>query len=125
MPALTNNHLLSVFGLDENNIFVGGADGTMIQYNGSEWLPMETDGRWTFKDIWGSAPDNVYTVVTDGRILHYNGKTWSPMETEKLPPMTGVLVWHLMRFMPAPDWVKFFDMMAALGNLCRREPTPM
>ena len=51
---------------------------------------METGGRWTFKDIWGSAPDNVFTVVTDGRILHYDGKTWSPMETEKLPPMTGV-----------------------------------
>ena len=47
MSELTSNHLLSIFGLDENNIFVGGADGTMIQFNGNEWLPMETDGRWT------------------------------------------------------------------------------
>ena len=90
MSELTSNHLLSIFGLDENNIFIGGADGTMLHYDGSAWSSMDTDGRWTFKDIWGSAPDNVFAVVTDGRILHYDGKTWSPMETEKLPPMTGV-----------------------------------
>ena len=29
MSDLTSNHLLSIFGLDENNIFIGGADGTM------------------------------------------------------------------------------------------------
>ena len=91
MSALTSSHLLSIFGFNENDIFVGGAEGILLHYDGSQWSPMETGGRWTFKDIWGSAPDNVYAVVTDGRILHYDGKAWSPDEDmDKLPPMTGI-----------------------------------
>ena len=91
MSVLTSSHLLSVFGFNENDIFVGGAEGTMLHYDGNQWTPMETGGRWTFKDIWGSAPDNVFAVVTDGRILHYDGKVWAPDDDmEKLPPMNGI-----------------------------------
>ena len=126
MSALTSSHLLSVFGFSENDIFVGGAEGTMLHYDGSQWTPMETGGRWTFKDIWGSAPDNVFAVVTDGRILHYDGKAWAPDEDmEKLPPMNGIFGLSRMKFMPVPDWGKSFAMMALPGNIPKREPIPM
>ena len=70
MSTLTDNHLLSIFGFDKDNIFVGGTEGTMLHFDGDRWSPMDLKGRWTVKNIWGSAPDNVFAVVTDGRILH-------------------------------------------------------
>ncbi|HJO57376.1 MAG TPA: hypothetical protein QF772_04060, partial [Nitrospinaceae bacterium] len=74
MSSLTENHLLSIHGFGEDNIFVGGAEGTMLHFDGDKWTSMDLNGRWAVKNIWGSAPDNVFAVVTDGRILHYNGK---------------------------------------------------
>ena len=90
MSDLTENHLLSIFGFGADSIFVGGAEGTMLHYDGVKWESMDLNGRWAIKNIWGAAPDNLFAVATDGRILHYDGKEWSVEDTEKLPPMTGV-----------------------------------
>ena len=90
MTKLTENHLISIHGFGEDNIFVGGAEGTMLHFDGKDWNAMETGGRWTFKGIWGSDPSNVYAVCTDGKILHYDGSSWLVEDTENLPPMTGI-----------------------------------
>ncbi|SVB88332.1 uncharacterized protein METZ01_LOCUS241186, partial [marine metagenome] len=83
MSDLTDNHLLSIFGFGKDNVFVGGAEGTMLHFNGEKWDSMNLNGRWAIKNIWGTAPDNLFAVATDGRILHYDGKEWSVEETEK------------------------------------------
>ena len=90
MSSLTDNHLLSVFGFSKDDIFVGGAEGTMLHFNGEKWESMDLNGRWAIKIIWVATSDNLFAVATDGRILHYDGKSWSVDETETLPPMTGV-----------------------------------
>ncbi|MFQ5444566.1 MAG: hypothetical protein ACE5EK_08110, partial [Nitrospinales bacterium] len=64
MSSLTQSHLISIHGFSENDIFVGGAEVTLLHFNGKQWTPMDTHGRWTVKHIWGSAPDNVYAVCT-------------------------------------------------------------
>ena len=56
MSSLTENHLLSVTGFGENDIFVGGAEGTMLHFDGSKWEKMELAGRYTMKNMWGSSP---------------------------------------------------------------------
>ena len=48
MSALTSSHLLSVFGFNENDIFVGGAEGTMLHYDGSQWTTYGNRGSLDF-----------------------------------------------------------------------------
>ena len=49
MSDLTENHLLSIFGFGADSIFVGGAEGTMLHYDGVKWESMDLNGRWDKK----------------------------------------------------------------------------
>ena len=51
MSGLTENHLLSIFGFSKDSIFVGGAEGTMLHFNGEKWESMDLNGRWAIKNI--------------------------------------------------------------------------
>ena len=90
MSSLTTSHLLSVYGFGEDNVFVGGAEGTILHFDGKQWTQMDSGGRWTLKRMWGSAPDNLYGVCTDGKILRYDGTVWKPEDTENFPPMSAI-----------------------------------
>jgi len=90
MGALTGSHLLSVFGFAADDVFIGGAEGIILHYDGKEWSKMDSGGRWTMKRMWGTAHDNLYGVCTDGKILHYDGSQWAAEDTESFPPMSGI-----------------------------------
>ena len=122
---LTESHLLSIFGFGEDNIFVGGADGTMLHFDGVKWNSMDLNGRWANKEYMGSLRQiDVFAVATDGRILHYNGKEWSVEETEKLPPMTGIFGLSQTEIYACAHVLGgFFAMTAMNGNFCKlQEP---
>ena len=62
MSSLTENHLLSIFGFGKDNIYVGGAEGTMLHFDGTKWNSMDLNGRWAINNIWGASPNNVFAV---------------------------------------------------------------
>ena len=62
MSNLTESHLLSIFGFGKDDIFVGGAEGTMLHFDGKKWDPMDINGRWNRYNKNITIPQFVHTV---------------------------------------------------------------
>jgi len=82
-------------GLD-NNIYIVGALGTILEYDisASTWQSHTSGVSQPLYGISGSAYDNIYVVGGDGTggvALHYDGTTWSPMTLPAgTPELRGV-----------------------------------
>ncbi|MFZ4659937.1 MAG: DUF2887 domain-containing protein [Caldilineaceae bacterium] len=86
MPSNTTARLLTIWGSDKNNLFAGGANGTILSYNGSAWSTMNITPTIHIIDLWGVSPTNLYAVgfrrtpppffTSEGLVLHYNGQSW-------------------------------------------------
>ena len=73
-------YLRSVWGTSANDIRIGGDNGQMLYYNGTDLVVEDLGdaGPGPIRDLWGSAPDDYYAVTYDG-VLHYDGNTWTPI----------------------------------------------
>ncbi len=70
-----------MWGSDENNIFVVGAEG-IFHFDGTSWTPANTPKLLTeFRSIWGVAPDAVFAGGSNGTLAFYDGERWSPVRT--------------------------------------------
>jgi hypothetical protein len=83
---------LSVWGFGKNNVWIGGRDGRIWRYDGSE-LREHTHFETTreknigFQEIWGDSPSNVFAAGYSGDeenrtaiIAHYDGVKWELRE---------------------------------------------
>jgi hypothetical protein len=58
-----------IYGIDQNNIWIGGSDANIYRFNGTEWNQVysisrpDTSGNW-IKDIWCENANNVYAIGT-------------------------------------------------------------
>lgn len=83
---LTINHILpgtslnGIWGSSNKNVFVVGAEGSILQYNGTTWSKMVSGISTILYGIWGSSADNIYAVGENGFVLHFDGKDWSPLQ---------------------------------------------
>lgn len=73
-----------VHGFKGGPLFMGGANGRILRYEGGAFEAMPTPAAaGTIFGIWGTAPDDVWAVggagstPTGGFIWHYDGKAWS------------------------------------------------
>jgi hypothetical protein len=77
-------HLYGIWGISKTNVFVVGANGTILHYDGDGdnnntldyiWEPMKNPDSNTniLKGIWGSSARNVFAVGANGTILRYDG----------------------------------------------------
>lgn len=79
-----------IYGIDSNNIWIGGSDGAIFHFDGSMWNQVysisrpDTTGNW-IGEIWCESPNSVYAtgtafVMQEPRqrsfILHYDGVKW-------------------------------------------------
>lgn len=86
MPSNTTARLLTIWGTDKNHLFAGGANGTILSYNGSAWSQMTITPTIHILDLWGVSPTDLYAVgfqrlpppffVSTGMVLHYDGQSW-------------------------------------------------
>ena len=74
-----------VHGFEAGPIFMGGANGTVLRYEGATFEKMVTPAAaGTVFGIWGASADDVWAVggagstPTGGFIWHYDGKAWAP-----------------------------------------------
>ena len=84
-----------MFGaLDANNVWVVGSDGTVLRWDGNDWISQSSGTGATLRDIWGTDANSIWAVGNDGQgvILHWNGTAWSPAQ---IAERTGYLfgVW--------------------------------
>jgi len=54
-----------VHAFERDLVFFGGADGTIVKYDGMDFTRMTTPGTGTIFGIWGSSPDQVWAVGGD------------------------------------------------------------
>ncbi|HRI48298.1 MAG TPA: hypothetical protein PK559_14420 [Ignavibacteriaceae bacterium] len=73
-----------IFGLSQNNIWLGGNDGKIWHFNGTSWnqsFRYQTGSSYVdVVSISGKTENSIYAVgnsaITHGFILHYNGSNW-------------------------------------------------
>jgi hypothetical protein len=86
--ASENKNFYGIWGNASDNIFVVGADGTILHYdgkdhNGVKWVKMKSNSSKTLRSIWGtpsissnSNPDKIVAVGNGGEILEYQKSAW-------------------------------------------------
>jgi hypothetical protein len=85
-PALN-----AVWGTSSSNLFVCGADGTILKYNGIKWDKMTTNVTESLRCIWGNSKNEIYAVgntfdTYSWVILKYNGSTWKKIKESSNAP---------------------------------------
>ncbi len=90
MASGTSNDLNGVWGSSAGNIFVVGASGTILNYDGRAWSTMNSGTSNNLNDIWGSSIRNIFAVGAGGTILHYNGTSWSVMTSNTTAELYGI-----------------------------------
>ncbi len=65
--------LSSVWGSGPNDVWVVGAAGTALHWDGSAWTTMTVGTTQSLYAVWGSGPNDVWAVSTPGAIFHTNG----------------------------------------------------
>ncbi len=79
-----------IYGINQNNIWIGGSDGKIFRFNGTLWnqvnsiIRADTSGNW-INDIWGKESNDIYAtgyayIIQEPKqrsfILHYDGVKW-------------------------------------------------
>ncbi len=89
---LPGTSLYGIWGSSSKDIFVVGAEGTILHNDGMAWSNMSLESRHALYSIWGSSESDVYAVGESGLVLHYNGSDWTPVDAatiEMLRDVTG------------------------------------
>ncbi|MCF8240649.1 MAG: hypothetical protein K9J16_04620 [Melioribacteraceae bacterium] len=84
------NYILSVWVNNRNSIYIGGNNGSLAHYNGTEWTKIETGTELTLTDIYGTEDGAIYAAGVDmqqvkGIVLRKTGETiWETMITSEI-----------------------------------------
>jgi hypothetical protein len=82
----TTQALNGVFGSSASDVWVAGASGTVLRYNGSTWTSPSSGTTVTLRGVWADTPPGSYTadvyfVGDNGTVQHGNGAVILPMPT--------------------------------------------
>ena len=61
---------------DEEGVFVGGDDGIIVHYDGTDWHRHNVPAPVPIHAFWGTHRQSVWAVGWMGLILHFDGETW-------------------------------------------------
>lgn len=76
---ISSADLNAVWGSGTDNIYAVGDSGTIIHFDGNDWMLTDSGFSNNFHGVWASNPNEVFVVGSSGTILYFNGDTWSPM----------------------------------------------
>ena len=71
--------LNAVWGSGPKDVFVVGASGKIVHYDGQNWQAQTSPTTSHLHGVWGSGPNDVYAVGSGGTIIHYDGQGWTSM----------------------------------------------
>ena len=63
---------LSLWGFSASDVWIAGANGTLMHWDGSLWNPVSTSGLYIY-GLWGASSNDLWGVGNDGYQLHWNG----------------------------------------------------
>ncbi len=95
--------LYDVWALDAENIWAVGQGGTVIYYNGTEWIPEDTPITSDLRALIGFSAIDIWAVGSGGRVLHRGAHGWKNLTpTPALGTQNLYGVWGAS---PADVWV--------------------
>jgi hypothetical protein len=72
-----NNHISSVYGTSDNDLFIATEAGTIDHFDGTDWHSLYRSSA-VLNDIWGTTERDVFAGGDAGIILKYNGSDFEP-----------------------------------------------
>ena len=102
--VVRNVQPFSVFGFQQNDVWLANLNGTFWHFDGADWSLFSTHTiggfpRVQFINIWGETPNNIYSVgaasssdgsIYKGIVMHFDGLSWTP---RAIPDMRVAFVW--------------------------------
>ena len=80
MDTGSYDSLNSVYGLDENNVFLYGVGGRMLYWNGEKWDYREPNTIHDLFGMWGEDMEHIHAVGGEGIYRFYDGKVFHRRE---------------------------------------------
>jgi hypothetical protein len=88
----------SIWGFSSNNVWIGGLDGKIWKYDGSNWaeyavLTKDGNDDVIFDNMWGDSPNSLYALggyidiknaVSKSVIAKYTNDNWSLLNTDSI-----------------------------------------
>jgi hypothetical protein len=78
-PAITGYDLHAAWGMDADDLWVVGEQGTILHFDGQTVQPYPTLTSRTLGAIHGSARDDVWAISYQD-VLHWNGRQWRQVQ---------------------------------------------
>jgi cysteine-rich repeat protein len=70
--------LYGIGGSASNDVWVVGATGTILHWNGSAWATETSGVLVNLEDAWAASTTDAWAVGATGTILYWNGAVWTP-----------------------------------------------
>lgn len=107
--GLTAGDLWWVFGFADGPVFMGGAGGVILRYDGGAFTSMTTPGIETVFGIWGSSPTEMWAVgggsdATGGFVWRLDGDSWAPEPTLPAEVAASAAIWKVFGTAPNEVW---------------------
>jgi hypothetical protein len=103
MMSPTTTDLTSVLADARGDAYAGGADGSLLHYDGVAWSRVSAAPSVPrVAALAGSGPSDVYVAGSNNRVFHFDGTSWTDLQSPA-PTITGiwspgpgaVIVWGL------------------------------
>lgn len=91
MTSSTTTDLTSVFADARGDAYAGGADGSLLHYDGLAWSRVTAAPMVPrVAAIAGTGPADVYVAGTNARVFHFDGTAWTDLQ---YPSTTLTAMW--------------------------------
>lgn len=73
----TKANLYSVCAISATNAWAVGANGTLLNWNGTKWIEYQSITSKTLYSVYADSANNVWAVGDAGTIIYFDGSMWS------------------------------------------------
>lgn len=89
-PPLTDFPSLGVYAATQSDVWLVGAGGGIMKWDGSNWSSQSSGTTQTLHAVWGLSANSVWAVGNGGVIRFWNGSTWSTQTSPTTMALYGV-----------------------------------
>ena len=87
---LPSTRFRAVWGTSANNVWVVGAGGSIMHWDGALFSPVQSGTGSDLFSIWGSGPNDIWVGSTSGLVLRWNGTTFTPTAITGSQDVAGI-----------------------------------
>lgn len=117
----TTENINDIDSLASNNIWAVGANGKILQYNGTNWSEHSDIGTNELFSVEAIASNDIWATGPSGKFYHYNGTSWSETHDVSnravydIDAISASDIWAVgdhgdVDYYNGSTWVKFDDM---------------